>query len=148
MSILERDIAPEPAIGRHSATDDDIVFQSFGRCCNQDAFFADFYDRFLGSSTAIRAKFRNTDMKRQRYLLRDGILQLIFYARGMPDYRLKALGRSHGRSGHRVSPDWYDTWIEILIETLRDHDPEFDAELESAWRRVIGPGIELMKRYY
>lgn len=148
MSILEHDILPEPAIERHSATDDDIVFESFGRCCNQDGFFSDFYDRFTGSSTAIRAKFSNTDMKRQRYLLRDGILQLILYARGMPDNRLRALGRSHGRSGHRITPQWYDLWLETLIETLAEHDPDFDAEIEAAWRRVLRPGLDLMKKAY
>jgi len=148
MSILERDIAPEPVIEAHNATDDDIVFDSFGRCCNQDEFFSDFYDRFMGSSKAIRAKFSHTDIKRQRYLLRDGILQLILYARGMPDNRLQALGRSHSRSGHNVPPEWYDLWVNALIETLSEHDPYFDARMEAAWHRVIGPGLALMKSAY
>ncbi len=47
----------------------DIVFQSYGRSCNNPAFFEDFYTIFMGKSADIRAMFANTNMSAQRALL-------------------------------------------------------------------------------
>ena len=72
--------------------DTDLVFQSYGRCCNSDQFFVDFYDHFMSSSDAIKKRFVNTDMPAQRHLLRNGVMQLILTARGMPDRKLDEAG--------------------------------------------------------
>ncbi|WP_203143238.1 globin [Marinobacter mangrovi] len=131
-----------------ASKDSDIVFQSYGRCCNNPIFFVDFYDRFMGCSDAIRDQFRDTDMKQQRHLLRNGIMQLVLYARGMSDAKLKALGESHNRHGYNIRPEWYTQWVDALIATLRDHDPQFDLNVEAAWRRAIAPGVELIRSAY
>src|SRR5690554_828792 len=95
----------------------DVVFQSYGRCCNSDEFFVDFYDHFMSSSDAIRDRFVKTDMAAQRHLLRSGILQLILVARGMPDRKLQALGESHNRSNYNIKPEWYAFWLDALLKT-------------------------------
>ncbi|WP_066960920.1 globin [Microbulbifer sp. Q7] len=128
--------------------DSDIVFQSYGRCCNNERFFIDFYDRFMSSSEVIRSLFTHTDMPAQRHLLRNGILQLVLHARGMPDTKLRALGCSHSRKGHNIRPEWYGLWLDALLATLRQYDPQFDEATELAWRRAIGPGIELIRAAY
>ena len=128
--------------------DSDIVFQSYGRCCNNESFFIDFYDRFMGSSEEIRAMFKDTDMPAQRHLLRNGIMQLVLHSRGMPDTKLRALGKSHSRSGYSIRPDMYGLWLEALLATLRQHDPEFSDDTALAWRRAIEPGIELIRGAY
>ncbi|WP_444915274.1 globin [Microbulbifer sp. TRSA007] len=129
-------------------TDSDIVFQSYGRCCNKEQFFVDFYDRFMGSSTDIRQLFANTDMKAQRHLLRNGIMQLVLYSRGMPDTKLRALGKSHDRNGYNIRPEWYRLWLDALLATIRQHDEEFSPEIEAAWNRAILPGIEIIRQAY
>lgn len=129
-------------------TDSDIVFQSYGRCCNNESFFIDFYDRFMGSSEEIRVMFKDTDMPAQRHLLRNGIMQLVLHSRGMPDTKLRALGKSHSRSGYGIRPDMYGLWLEALLGTLRQHDPEFSDDTALAWRRAIEPGIELIRGAY
>lgn len=126
----------------------DIVFQSYGRCCNNEQFFVDFYDRFMGTSEEIRALFAETDMKQQRHLLRNGIMQLVLHARGMPDTKLRALGESHSRRGYRIQPQWYSLWLQALLDTIREHDPDFDSMVESSWREAIGPGIEVIRNAY
>lgn len=131
-----------------ASKDSDIVFQSYGRCCNNEIFFVDFYDRFMNSSPAIFERFRETDMKQQRHLLRNGIMQLVLYSRGMSDAKLKALGKSHDRQGYNIRPEWYALWIEALIATLREHDRHFTPEVEAAWRRAIAPGVELIRGAY
>ncbi|MEW5251252.1 globin [Microbulbifer sp. 2201CG32-9] len=128
--------------------DSDIVFQSYGRCCNKELFFVDFYDCFMGSSAEIRAQFVDTNMANQRHLLRNGIMQLVLHARGMPDTKLRALGESHSRSGYNIHPQWYGLWLEALIQTLRKHDPEFTEATEVSWRRAIQPGIDLIRDAY
>ncbi|WP_144822402.1 globin [Marinobacter piscensis] len=129
-------------------TKSDLVFQSYGRCCSRDEFFVDFYDHFMSSSDAIRNRFVNTDMAAQRHLLRNGIMQLILTARGMPDRKLRALGESHNRSNYNIKPEWYEFWLDALMKTVRQHDPENTPELEKAWREVLAPGIELIRGAY
>lgn len=131
-----------------TSTDSDSVFQSYGRVCNKDRFFIDFYDHFMRSSNDVRAQFADTDMKQQRHLLRNGIMQLVLHARGMPDTKLRALGKSHDRNGYNIKPEWYDLWLNALIRTLKEHDPQFSEGLETSWRRAIEPGIRLIRDAY
>lgn len=126
----------------------DLVFQSYGRCCNKEEFFIDFYDFFMSSSAVIKERFLHTDMPAQRHLLRNGILQLILHARGMPDRKLKALGESHDRSHYNIKPEWYSLWLDSLMKAVQKHDPQFTQELEDAWRDVITPGIEVIRGAY
>ncbi|NWO07239.1 MAG: globin [Alteromonadaceae bacterium] len=129
-------------------TKSDLVFQSYGRCCGSETFFVDFYDHFMSSSDAIKNRFVNTDMAAQRHLLRNGIMQLILTARGMPDRKLRALGESHNRENYNIKPEWYDFWLEALMKTVRVHDSEYTPELDKAWREVLSPGIDLIRGAY
>jgi len=126
----------------------DLVFQSYGRCCNRDEFFVDFYDHFMSSSEAIKKRFENTDMAAQRHLLRNGVLQLILTARGMPDRKLRALGESHNRENYDIQPEWYSLWLDALMKTVRSHDPQYTKDLETAWKEVLKPGIDLIRGAY
>ncbi|MCH8552521.1 MAG: globin [Natronospirillum sp.] len=126
----------------------DRVFQSYGRVCNNPQFFVDFYDRFMNSSPTIKARFADVDMKQQRHLLRNGIMQLVLHARGMADTKLRDLAKSHSRTGHDIDPAWYDLWLDALIATIRYHDPEYSDEVAHAWRTAIMPGIEIIRSGY
>ncbi|MBE03255.1 globin [Marinobacter lutaoensis] len=126
----------------------DLVFQSYGRCCRKEAFFEDFYHHFMASSDDIRALFRDTDMAAQRHLLRHGVMQLILYARGMSDRKLRALGESHSRRRYNIRPEWYALWLDALVKTVRAHDPDYTPELGAAWREVLMPGINLIRDAY
>ena len=48
----------------------------------------------------------------------------------------------------RHPPRLYDLWLECLIEAVRGHDPQFSAELESAWRETLAFGIDYMRARY
>lgn len=124
------------------------VFQSYGRCCQNERFFEDFYSTFMSRSDEVRAMFDNTDMAEQRRLLRAGISWLIMYARGSSGLKLHDLGKSHNREGYNVRPAWYELWVDALVETVARHDPECTPELEQEWRQVLHPGIELMRSVY
>lgn len=128
--------------------DADIVFQSYGRSCNNIIFFEDFYDIFMSKSQDVRDMFVNTNMEAQRALLRSGILWLVMRARGMPDTKIRALGESHSRSKMNINPSFYGLWLDALMETLYRHDPEFSPEMEKIWRRTLSPSIDLIKSMY
>jgi len=129
-------------------TDADKVFQSYGRSCNNPAFYEDFYSNFMGKSPEIRSMFTDTDMTSQRSLLRGGIMWLVMHARGMSDTKIRALGESHSRDKLNINPMFYGMWLDALIETLRKHDPDFSLELEQSWRNALRPSIEMIQSMY
>jgi hemoglobin-like flavoprotein len=128
--------------------DTNRVMQSYGRCCASPNFFDDFYASFLDSSPAIREKFVRTDMTAQKQLLRAGILNLVLFARGMPDTKLRALGKSHSRAHLDIRPELYDLWIEALLKTIGQHDGELEKQDLQAWRTVLNKGIDVIKAAY
>lgn len=129
-------------------TDDNLVFQSYGRCCKHPEFFDDFYTTFLASSPEVTEKFVHTDMVAQKQLLRAGILNLVLYARGLPPTKLQALAESHSRGRLDIKPHLYDLWIKALLDTIRRHDPEIDEAGMRAWDRVLGKGVEVIRGGY
>lgn len=126
----------------------DRVMQSYGRCCANPAFFDDFYQHFLASSPAIDDKFAHTDMAAQKRLLRQGILNLVMHARGMPDTKLRALGCTHARTAMDIRPELYDLWLESLLKTIMVHDSQADAATLQSWREVLVKGISVIKAGY
>ena len=126
----------------------DLVMQSYGRCCASDGFFDSFYRYFLASSPQIRDRFTNTDMPAQKHLLRHGILNLVMYARGMPDTKLRALGVTHARDGFNIRPELYDLWLVSLQQAIGDHDKACNADILQAWREVLSKGINVIKSEY
>lgn len=126
----------------------DLVMQSYGRCCASSGFFDSFYQYFLASSPEIREKFAHTNMPAQKQLLRQGILNLVMHARGMPDTKLRALGCSHARGALDIRPELYDLWLQALLQSIGEHDGQCDANTRLAWREVLNKGISVIKAQY
>lgn len=125
-----------------------LVMQSYGRCCASPDFFDSFYRHFLASSPQVREKFTQTEMSGQKQLLRQGILNLVMHARGMPDTKLRALGESHSRGKLDIRPELYDLWLDALLLTVSEHDQQCNAEIRLAWSEVLNKGIAVIKAGY
>jgi hypothetical protein len=84
----------------------DQVSQSYGRCCLSSGFFDDFYQTFFNSSPRVRAKFANTDMAKQKSLLRDGITYMIMFfdGSGVAASKVTRLAASQGPAQYRARP--------------------------------------------
>lgn len=121
---------------------------SDGCCSASPAFFADFYQRFLASSPRVREKFVHTDMAAQQRLLRHGIMNLLLIAHGMPAPRLRQLGESHSRARLDIGVERYAGWVDCLLATLAQHDPDFEAALREECHEVLEDGIAVMRSYY
>lgn len=118
-----------------------------GRIAADDAdpFFETFYRRFL-ADREVAARFRGTDMRRQAAMLRKSFFHLAgFYVTHAPSSELHRMAAVHDRLG--LDPRLYDRWLDCLVETVAQHDPECDEATELAWRLALTPGITYMKLY-
>lgn len=123
----------------------DIVFQSYGRCCQQEHFFADFYKLLHDKSNEIAKKFAHTNMPRQKELLREGLLWMVMFTRGGSAKRINEFAKSHSRNGFDIHPNFYIHWVDALMEAIKKHDPQYTEQLEAEWREALEPGIKVMQ---
>ena len=122
-----------------------VVVQELDGC----DFFQAFYRRFLEMSEEIAERFQNTDMDHQRAMLKKSFYSLLaFYASSNADHYLQQIARSHSRSQLAIRPEFYDFWLEALIDTARSFDPGFCSRTELAWRLVMAPGLVYMKFHF
>ena len=130
-------------IGKHV----DAFQASVRRCLESPSFIKDFYDRFTGTSDAIREKFRDTDFERQHRAMADSLQVMAVAVQGGPDnlarHAMKGLAQTHKKMD--ISPAMYDVWLECMLQTARAHDPRFSDAVERAWRETLAPAIEYMR---
>ena len=113
-----------------------------------NGFFLSFYKRLTGTDPAITALFARTDMDRQSKMLMQSITHVTAFSATLePTAELDFIARLHGRDRLNLPAAYYDTWMESLLDTVRDRDPKFDENVDRAWRTVMAPGIEYMKSF-
>jgi hemoglobin-like flavoprotein len=120
------------------------VIASYHRARQSGLLFDTFYDIFLGKSPEIPPMFAQTNFERQKLMLRESILEMLQFAQhGIGRNEIEQLGDRHRRL--QIKPVHYDMWLDALCETLADQDPEFNAELETLWRKSMHKGIDIMR---
>ena len=132
---------------------DDIFTDSFHRVLGtgayNSAFISDFYAIFLDASPSVAEMFAHTDMSAQRTMLHDSLIMMIeFYKTKVPSPRLQQLAELHSRRQHDVPPEFYDLWLDSLVAAVSNQDPQFNDEVELAWRLALAPGICFMRFSY
>jgi hemoglobin-like flavoprotein len=125
---------------------------SLKRCLAQPNFLLDFYGIFMGSSDEVREKFANTNFERQTRVLAESLWAMAVAAQAPKESPawgdLPRLAALHGRQNLGIRPELYDGWLDCLIQAARRHDRLFSAEVEQAWRKTLGVGIEYMRSKY
>jgi hypothetical protein len=97
----------------------------------------------------VADKFANTDMSAQRTMLHDSLLIMVDFNRTrVPSPALAKLAAVHSRRQQDIAPAFYDLWLDSLVAAVREHDPDFSAEVELAWRIALAPGISFMRFGY
>ncbi|MGD9636186.1 MAG: globin domain-containing protein [Pirellulales bacterium] len=131
-------------------TDLDAVSASYHRCRASEGFFDRFYERFLAKSPDIAHKFRHTDFKRQKLMLRESLISMLLFnqniASALED--VERLADRHSRQQVDIPPYMYKLWLDSLCETIAEHDPEFTPQLEQEWRAAMKGGIDLLISRY
>ena len=125
--------------------------RSLGRCTSQSEFLDRFYDRFLASSPKIKEKFKDTDFVRQKRALKAS-LHLILLAAGDeggdPGKYLSDMAEKHNAKHLDIGAELYDFWLDSLLETVKESDPQWDAQVGKAWEEVMMVGIHYLTVRY
>lgn len=123
---------------------------SLARCRESADFSAAFYERLLASDDDIRAKFRFTNMKAQRSMLEQALVVCGDVVAGKPEAlaRLGELGRSHDAMHLDIRPEWYPLWLEAIVKTASEFDPQWTPEVRQAWQSVLGPVTKRIASFY
>jgi hemoglobin-like flavoprotein len=109
-------------------------------------FFEDFYQRFIASSPEVATAFTNTDMEKQRSMLKKSLVFLASASAGHESSPyLAQVARRHGSSEANIPSHLYDLWLNCLLDSVRRFDPQFNDDVELAWRLVLGHGITYMR---
>ena len=110
-----------------------------------DRFFETFYRHFLDDPD-IHELFRETDMQRQVVMLRRSFFQVAaFYVTSTPSAELERIGLIHHRLG--ITSDHFDRWLDALVATVAEMDPECDTCTQLAWCWAMTPGITYLKLF-
>ena len=128
-----------------------IVDSSLQRCTREPRFFDRFYDRFLASSPKVRERFAKTDFVRQKRALRASLWLMLLAAEDEekgPARYLGALAESHGARQLAIGAEFYDLWLDTLLATVAECDPEYSSEVRGAWEQVMMVGIHYMVTRY
>jgi hemoglobin-like flavoprotein len=130
----------------------DTFLASLKRCLATPDFLHRFYDRFTESSPEVREKFEKTEFPRQTRVLADSLYVLAVAAQGSAEglawRELDRLAELHNRSHLDIRPGLYDVWLDCLLATARDFDPEMTPDVEVAWRQTLVVGIAHLRARY
>ncbi len=126
--------------------------ESLRRCDQRPGFLDRFYERFLASSPQVREKFAKTDFVRQKRALRASFHHLILVAadsgKKRPDWYLAEIADRHGAGQLEIGAELYDLWLDSLLATVKEFDPDFSPEVEEAWEQVMMIGIRYLCQSY
>ena len=123
-----------------------LARRSYERCLDAAEFFPTFYRGFFRRCPPAERLFAQTDFARQHKLLRHAIGLLFSYAAhpaAEPNV-LTRLADRHGLRDLNILPEYYDAFVDALVETAEQCDPEFSTEVGMAWRNAVAPGVGYM----
>jgi hemoglobin-like flavoprotein len=126
-----------------------VAKASYARCLGRPDFLLAFYRHFFRACPAVEPLFAGIDIVRQAKLLQHALgLLLAFPADSVQEPTvLTRLAIKHGPDGMNIDPDWYPPFVEALVESAAEHDPEFTPAIAEAWRQAVRPGITYMQWY-
>ena len=129
--------------------DFELFNDSIERCSCSSDFLSRFYTLFLASSDTVAKKFEHTDLRKQARVLKTS-LYIMMSVSGASEQivHLERLAKLHSRAELDIKPELYNLWLDRLVRTVKEFDPMFNLEIDTAWRRVLQPGIKFMKSKY
>lgn len=127
-----------------------LAKDSLGRCLNHGDLFGRFYEIFIASHAAVATRFRDTDMEKQKDLLKNGINLAIMFADGNPvgENGINRIRHTHSRTQLDIDPGLYDLWLDGFLQAVSEIDPHFDADIEQDWRVLLQKTIDHIRGGY
>lgn len=133
-------MAPPPVLSHQV----DLANASYARCQRAPEFFRAFYDRFLASDPSVPPYFAATKFDKQEKLLQHGLSMLLIFAKRSNPNLLNRLVERHGPSDLNIPARLFPVFLDSLLDTVKQFDPDCDAATLEAWRVTLAPGIALM----
>ena len=65
-----------------------------------------------------------------------------------PDAYLRELAARHSRRQLNIGAELYDLWLDSLLATVKECDPQHGPEIERAWESVMMVGIGYLLSHY
>lgn len=132
---------------------EDIIEQfhdSLERCGPATEFLGRFYQLFIASSPEIAVRFADTNLKAQARVLKTSFYMAMLASDQCSEAQeyLDRIAKRHSHLDLDIKPEFYDLWLDSMIAVVAESDPQFDADIELAWRVFMGPAIEFMKSRY
>lgn len=126
------------------------VRKSYGRVIAKGGFIERFYEIFLNSTPEIGRMFARTDFKKQNEMLERSLSMSLLFPQGNPIAKqvVDRIRLSHDRAHMNVDPALYRYWLDSLVKTVAERDPEFNAALEQQWRRVLQVTLDYLAEGY
>jgi hemoglobin-like flavoprotein len=125
----------------------DAFDRSLARCTSRSGFLDRFYEKFLASSPKVREKFANTDFVHQKRALKASLHLILLAAedpKGGPARYLGEIAGQHGAQDLDIGAELYDFWLDSLLETVEETDPEYSPTVKKAWEDVMMVGIHYL----
>ena len=110
-----------------------------------------FYERFLSSSPKVKEKFATTDFDRQKRVLHASFYLILLAAEDPekgPERYLGHLAERHSARDLKIGAELYDLWLDSLLQTVKECDPDYDSEVERAWEQMMEIGIDYLLQHY
>ncbi len=128
----------------------EIFHDSLERCGPASKFLGRFYVIFKASSKDVAQKFVGTDFTTQIRILKTSFYMAMLAADQPADTQcyLQRIAESHNRDHLDIKPEFYDLWLESLIQAVQEFDVDYDETVGSAWRQMMTPAIEYLKSKY
>lgn len=134
----------------NESTPKDRFLKSLERCCSDGEFISAFYDRFLSTSDEISNKFKNTNFEKQNEMLLRSLKLSAGATAGDPESlsEMRERAETHDRHHLNIEPRLYEFWLTSVVDTAREFDPEWNENIEDAWKTILGYVINHMTKYY
>ena len=116
---------------------------------NNEDFVEYFYKILVGRNDTIKKIFANIDLERQRRMVKKSIFYIYnCYRDKYINDDLEKIAVLHNKHNLNIPTHLYDVWLDCLLESVEKFDPEYNDEIEVAWRMIMSVGISYMKFQY
>jgi hemoglobin-like flavoprotein len=99
----------------------------------------------------VREKFANTDFVRQKRALHASLYLILLAAQDTgkdPARYLSEVAERHSARQLDIGAELYDLWLDSLLATVREFDPEFGPAVERSWEDAMAIGIRFLCSRY
>jgi len=99
----------------------------------------------------VREKFVGTDFVRQKRALRASLYLILLVAEDPNKDAARYLSEVAERHSSRqlaIGAELYDLWLDSLLATVRELDPQFGPAVEQAWEAAMAIGIRFLCSHY